>query len=299
MNIKESAGRCLAKAAAWCRARRRRILIALAVLAALWVLIHPRGCETFLVYGVDQYGSLDENGRSDAMMLVRLDHGRRRVYAVSLARDMLLEGERGGLEKINVLVRKDPEEGGSRLTDAIARNFGVQLDGWFRVNFSSLVSIVDAMDGVTLELTAEEVRYVNAHAGIWPGYPLSEGACRLCGGQALAYVRCRSLDSDLGRGRRQSLFAQAVVSRLRRLPPWRIVSLYRAMGHAWRSSLSPVQQAGLVLRGLFARRYRVERLQLPFEGYFRYGKSEHGVSGILLDFEDNRRLLQEAFGGSL
>ncbi len=281
--------------------RRRRLLrrlltaaalLALAALAALFAL-RPRGQETYLVYGVDQYGSLDESGRSDAMMLVRLDHGRRRIFAVSMARDMLIDNGRGARTKINTLVRKESGEGGDILSEAVARNFGVQPDGWFRVNFSSLVSVVDALGGVTVTLSAEEARYVDREAGYWPGYPLREGECRLCGGQALWFARCRHLDSDLGRGERQSRLAAALVSELRRMNPLRIRSLYESMNHAWRSSLPAAEQAKLVFRALFARRYAVTRLQLPFEGAWRYGKA-NDVSGVLPDLEENRRLLEEA-----
>lgn len=275
----------------------RRVVPLLLVLAALLLILllilRPRGQETYLVYGVDQYGSLDESGRSDAMMLVRLDHDHRRIYAVSMARDMLIDNGHGGRTKINTIIRKESEDGNAALCRAVSDNFGVPVDGWFRINFSSLVSIVDALGGVSVELSAEEARYIDKTAGLWPGYPLSEGVCRLCGGQALWFARCRKLDSDLGRGQRQSRLAAALVSEIRRTGIRSIYSLYESMNHAWRASLSPAQQAKLVFRALFARRYRVTQLSLPFEGTFRYGEAS-GTSGILPNLEKNRELLQSA-----
>ncbi|MBR1408437.1 MAG: LCP family protein [Clostridia bacterium] len=269
------------------------LAVILLLLFVIFVLLRPRGQETYLVYGVDQYGSLDESGRSDAMMLVRIDHTHRRIYAVSMARDMLIDNGRGGRTKINTIIRKESEDGSQALIDAIAQNFGVTADGWFRINFSSLVSIVDAMGGVNVTLSAEEAHYIDKNAGLWPGYPLSEGECRLCGGQALWFARCRKLDSDLGRGQRQSRLAAALVREIRRTGIRNIVGLYRSMNHAWRSSLPAAEQAKLVVRALYARRYTVRQLSLPFEDTFRYG-SASGIDGILPNLEKNRELLAAA-----
>ena len=277
----------------WLRCISTVLGAVLLLLFVILILFRPRGQETYLIYGVDQYGSLDESGRSDAMMLVRIDHTHRRIYAVSMARDMLIDNGHGGRTKINTIIRKESEDGSQALIDAIAQNFGVTADGWFRINFSSLVSIVDAMGGVTVTLSAEEAHYIDKNAGLWPGYPLAEGECRLCGGQALWFARCRKLDSDLGRGQRQSRLAAALVREIRHTGIHNIVGLYRSMNHAWRSSLSAGEQAKLVVRALYARRYTVKQISLPFEDTFRYG-SASGIDGILPNLEKNRELLAAA-----
>ena len=274
------------------KALRILAIVLLAVLL-LTLVFRPRGRHLYLVYGVDQYGSLQESGRSDAMMLVQLDHTRGTLTMVSMARDMIVEGERGQV-KLNTIIRSDQENGPERLLDAIERNFGVRPEGWFRINFSSLVSMVDALGGVTVPLTAEEVSYINRTAGHWEGYPLTEGKSRLNGAQALTYVRCRHLDNDLGRGQRQSTFAQAAASELRHLTPKKVWNLFQTMKHAWVSSLSATEQAGLVWQALWSRYARPVRLALPFEGTWRYGNSKNGTPGLLLDLEENRRLLLEA-----
>ncbi len=269
------------------------LLAALLLGLGLYLLLLPRGRETYLVYGVDAYGSLNDGGRSDAMMLVRLDHGKRTVTVVSFARDLIVDNGRGAKTKLNTLVRKDEENGGQLLSQTLERNFGVGAEGWFRVNFSSLVSIVDALGGVSLTLTAEEARYIDRAAGLYPGYPLGEGECRLCGGQALWYARCRALDSDLGRIDRQTRLAEAMTRALSGMRIREAYDLYESMNHAWRSSLAPAEQARLALRALFARRYAIHRLSVPFEGTYRYGEAG-GVAGILPDPDMNRRLLEAA-----
>ena len=73
------------------RHRALRILLcALLVLALLLFLLHPRGTKTFLILGIDNYGSLDVDGRSDVMMLVQIDFTHTDITTVTFARDMII-----------------------------------------------------------------------------------------------------------------------------------------------------------------------------------------------------------------
>ncbi|MFR5796981.1 MAG: hypothetical protein ACLUI3_16595 [Christensenellales bacterium] len=54
------------------------MLAAAVILLALVLICHPHGTKTFLIMGIDNYGSLNDSGRSDVMMLVQVgfDSGR-------------------------------------------------------------------------------------------------------------------------------------------------------------------------------------------------------------------------------
>ena len=269
--------------------KARVALIALAAVAVLLFVLHPRGTRTYLVLGMDNYGSLEETGRSDVMMLVQIDFTRSRIYAATFARDLMVKREDGRDVKLNTIVRNQDEEA---LVDAIERNFGVRADGWFRVNFTSVIELVDALGGAQVELTAEEVRYLNRGVGIYPSNPLEEGVCRLNGAQALAYARCRKLDNDFGRGARQSKLLEALVKQTRRLSVAKIAGVYNSLNHAWRSSLSGGQQAMLLARALWLRGAKVVRIGVPFEGTYRYGAD----AGVVAKLDVNREMLLEALG---
>ena len=73
-----------------CFSRHRALLFALIALFLLLLLLHPRGTKTYLILGIDNYGSLDVNGRSDVMMLVQIDFTRTNVTTVTFARDMVI-----------------------------------------------------------------------------------------------------------------------------------------------------------------------------------------------------------------
>lgn len=282
------------KAKAYCKAHKiaRVALIAAAVLIVLVLLLHPKGTKTFLVMGMDNYGSLDDIGRNDVTMLVQIDFTRAKIDAVTFARDMFIENERGGLNKINTIVRANDEE---TLVKRLEDNFGLEIDGWFRVNFSSVFQLVDAIGGVEIELTSQEANYVDRTAGKYPEYPLSEGVCRLNGPQALTYARCRKLDNDLGRGVRQGKLMKAMVAQTKHLTVMRIVNVFNSLKHAWRSSLSAGEQVSLLGQAVWLRGASLNHIGMPFEGHWRFGEA-YGTSGVVADLEENRTLLREALG---
>ena len=264
-------------------------LCALLLAGLLLLALRPHGAKTLLVMGMDNYGSLDDIGRSDVMLLVRLDFDRRTIYAATFARDMLVKNENGRDVKINTIVRSRDEDA---LAAAIERNFGVQVDGWFRVNFTSVIQLVDALGGAQVELTAKEARYIDRTAGAYPDSPLFEGLCTLNGAQALAYARCRALDNDFGRGERQGKLVAGLVASAKRLSAAKIVSVYTDLNHAWRSSLGASGQLALLYDALWLRGAKVERIGVPFEGTYRYGES----SSVVANLATNRERLLEALG---
>ena len=270
--------------------RKKRIFILLLLIILLYAALRPWGKKTFLLIGMDNYGSLNDTGRSDVMMAVQLDFTRKKITAVTFARDILLNVDNRDL-KINTIVRSRGEEG---LVNALEESFGMSINGWFRLNFSSLVSIIDAVGGVPVQISEQEAKYITHEAGLYPANPLSEGDCLLNGAQSLSFVRCRKLDNDLGRGNRQSRLVSGLVKKSRSISISEMISLFREMNHAWRTSLSMPQQIRLLSQVLFLRGAHVERVGIPFEGMFHYGDSSTGDNGILLYLEKNRSLLHEA-----
>lgn len=260
--------------------------------ALLLAILHPSGTKTFLVIGMDNYGSLNETGRSDVTMLVQVDFTDADISVVTFARDLFLENEKGGLTKINTIVKSRAEDG---LAGLLEKNFGVEIDGWFRVNFTSVIELVDAIGGAKVELTEQEARYINRTVGRYDTHPLGEGECQLNGAQALAYARCRKLDNDLGRGARQGKLMAAMVAQTKQLTVKNVVDVFNSLKHAWHSSLSASEQVSLLSQAVWLRGADVERIVMPLEGHWRYGEA-YGVSGVVADLEANRTLLREMLG---
>lgn len=276
---------------------RHRVLSVVAaalliVLAAL-TLLHPRGTQTYLVLGMDNYGSLDETGRSDVMMLVQLDFSRSHITSVTFARDMFITADNGREAKINAIVRMHGEDS---LVASLENDFDLEIDGWFRVNFTTVIELVDALGGARVELTDKEASYITRDVGYYDEYPLSGGECLLNGAQALSYARCRQLDNDMGRGQRQSKLLSGMVESVRHMTLSRIADVFDSLKHAWRSSLSASEQVALLAQVVWLRGAEVTTIGMPFEGTWRYGNSQNGDNGVLIKLEENTRLLHEALG---
>ena len=270
------------------------LLCALCILLILMLLLHPQGTKTYLILGMDNYDSLDStNGRSDVTMLVQIDFSRSQIKTVSFARDMFLKNERDRDAKLNMLIRSGTEE---TIVETIERNFGVSIDGWFRVNFASVILLVDALGGADVELTSAEANYIDRQIGEYSDHPLSEGICHLNGEQALTYARCRKLDNDIGRGARQGKLLSAMVAQTKKLTIAKLVGVYHSLKDMWRSSLSAGEQVRLFSQAIWLRGAKVEAYGVPFEGHWWYGDSDSGISGVVPNLPENRRLLLEALG---
>ena len=259
-------------------------------LLLLFVILAPHGKKNYLFIGMDNYGSLNETGRSDTMLLIHLDFDSHKIGLVTFARDLLLDYKNSDT-KINTIIRFGGEDG---LVSTIEDSFDLHVDGWFRINFSSLVSIIEEIGGVTVELTDAEAKYIDHSIGVYPENPLSEGPCRLNGGQALSYVRCRRLDNDFGRGNRQSKLVKALIKESRSMGIRRIIDLYNNMKHAWRSNLTDTEQFRLLCSCIFLRHAEVTRVGIPFEHMYQYKTSSTGDNGVAINLEKTVQALHES-----
>lgn len=284
--IKRGAG----KALAFLRAHRlARIAAYIALACVLFIFIfHPRGTKSFLVLGMDNYGSLNETGRSDVMMLVQVDFSRAEISTVTFARDMFIPDVNGRTQRINAIVRQSDE---NALVQALENAFKLDIDGWFRVNFTTVIELVDAIGGVHIDLSEKEAKYIDKNAGKYPDYPMSEGVCHLNGGQALTFARCRKLDNDIGRGQRQNRLMAAMVAQTKRMTIKNVIDVFQSLKHAWTSSLSAAEQVQLVGSALWLRGAHVNSIGVPFDGQWKYRDS-----GVELFWDKNIQMLHEALG---
>jgi len=252
--------------------------------------------EHYLLIGTDGWGGKRVSSmRSDAIILATLDYGRDRIIFTSFARDSIVKPSyRKGTVKLNTLVRS--EEGEQALVNYIEETYGVPISGRFIIDFSGTVDVINAIGGIEIELSQQEVDYVNHHAGYYEGYPLSEGISRLNGGQALYYMRCRSLDNDFGRQGRQGKVLRAMVSKLSAITPVRALMLVDDVLGMYRTDLPFGAQFELAIKALALRKAQVQTHSLPAEGTYRYGKDSHGTSGLEFNLEANQMLLAGMLG---
>lgn len=160
--------------------------------------------QTYCFFGLDTR-TPDDRGRSDVIMLIRVNKETENIKVVSVYRDTLMD--MGGLIKCNSAY----EYGGPFYAmDMLEKNLDLDIDGYVSAEFLSVINMIDALGGVNLDLTDEEVRYSNQYISemnelYHKDSPLLEpGKQKLNGVQAVGYSRVRYTEGwDYKRTERQ------------------------------------------------------------------------------------------------
>jgi polyisoprenyl-teichoic acid--peptidoglycan teichoic acid transferase len=178
--------------------------------------------ETILLIGSDKrarQAGIDSLSppHSDTLMLVRLDPRAPATTMLSIPRDLKVRIDlpRGGasVQKINAAYAI----GGPRLTvETVKRVIGVQINHVVDVNFRGFRDAVDTLGCVYADV---DHRYYNDNSTALPGQgyatiDIQPGYQKLCGQDALDYVRYRHTDTDIVRAARQQDFLRQAKQQL-------------------------------------------------------------------------------------
>ncbi len=165
--------------------------------------------QTILVLGSDRRFVDKQNkvpARSDTMILIRLDPSKGATAVMSIPRDLRVDVPGNGRSKINAAY----ELGGPKLAVKTVRQLlGIPINHVVNINFGGFQRAVDRLGCVFLDV---DRRYFNDNmppAGGGDPYAVIDvdaGYQRLCGEDALSFVRFRHLDNDLVRASRQQDF---------------------------------------------------------------------------------------------
>jgi LCP family protein required for cell wall assembly len=180
----------------------------------------PGKAQTLLLVGSDhRFGDAGSDARSDTLMLVRLDPNQGVVSVLSVPRDLAVQIPGRGLAKINEAYSL----GGLDLTTRTIKTLLSTPGQPFRVNHAvatTFPGFVQAIDHLHCVYVDVDRRYYHSNAGLpvsqrWSEIDLRAGYQRLCGNDALSYVRFRHQDNDLVRAARQQGFLRAAKDQLR------------------------------------------------------------------------------------
>lgn len=179
--------------------------------------------QTFLILGSDRrFDEIKENNpalkkdvpaRSDTMMLLRLDPDAEATSILSLPRDLKVEIPGYGTDKLNASY----SYGGPTLTVKTIKEFtGIDINHVININFGGFREVINAIGCVYVDV---DRRYYNSNDGKPIGLRYAEididpGYQKLCGTDALDYVRFRHLDSDIVRAARQQAFLRQAKDQL-------------------------------------------------------------------------------------
>ncbi|WP_276934763.1 LCP family protein [Faecalibaculum rodentium] len=172
---------------------------------------------TVLISGNDSYGSLNENSRSDVNMLLTIDPRTQVVLITSIPRDSYLtmscKKDETACSSVDDKLTHTGLYGVGTTESTIEDYLGIEINYTVRVNFSSLVNLVDAMGGIDVEIPEGlevDTFYANGTEGVKAGWNHLEGE------RALAFARERHAyqDGDNQRIRNQQQVMRALIDKI-------------------------------------------------------------------------------------
>lgn len=172
---------------------------------------------TVLISGNDSYGSLNENSRSDVNMLLTINPRTQVVLITSIPRDAYLvmscKKDETACSPVDDKLTHTGLYGVGTTESTIEDYLGIEINYTVRVNFSSLVNLVDAMGGIDVEIPEGlevDTFYANGTEGVKAGWNHLEGE------RALAFARERHAyqDGDNQRIRNQQQVMRALIDKI-------------------------------------------------------------------------------------
>lgn len=169
--------------------------------------------ETFTVYisGIDVFGAIETNSRSDVNILATVNPTTHQVLLVTTPRDYYVEipdisnGQKDKLTHAGIY-------GVDASVKTLEQLYDTEIDFYARVNFTSLIEIVDALGGVDVE--SEYAFTTSYESGLVMN--VQQGTNHFNGKQALAFSRERLNvpGGDNQRGKDQQAVITAMIKKM-------------------------------------------------------------------------------------
>ncbi len=164
------------------------------------------------ISGIDTYGKITSVSRSDVNMLVTINPKSHKILLTSIPRDYYVK-----LNGISTTYKDKLTHAGIHGIDTSVKTVEDLLDTdinyYAKVNFTSLISLVDTLGGITVNNDKEFRAYYIEDEVI--NYYFKKGEINLNGKQALAYSRERkSLPlGDIERNKHQAQVLEAIINK--------------------------------------------------------------------------------------
>ena len=248
-----------------------------------------------LVMGIDRVPDIPKNspevfaGRSDTMLLVRLDPNDKTVRMLSIPRDTQVEIPGVGMDKIN---DANVEGGPALAARVISRTLNdVPIDRYLRITTEAFREMVDLVGGVEV-FVPFPMQYTDFTQNL--KIDLKEGWQTLNGDQAEQFARFRNDNKgDIGRVQRQQALLKALRQRLSNptvIP--RLPQAIRIMQQYIDTNLSREELLAIVGFGMNLEADAVKMVLLP--GRFSNPK-EYTASYWIMDSIGRDRVMSQYF----
>ncbi|UFH65487.1 LCP family protein [Clostridium cadaveris] len=158
---------------------------------------------SILLLGLDR-----EEHATDVNMVLTLDDDNKEIRLLSILRDSYIYYGEDKTNKLNYAINYG---GVTNSIKTVNENYGTEIRDYILIDFDGVMNLVDAMGGVNVNLTSEEIPYIS------PNKNLKSGNNVLSGKQALSYSRIRRIGTDFQRTQRQRNVINAMYSKVKSL----------------------------------------------------------------------------------
>ena len=246
------------------------------------------GIINIALYGVDSDAG-QFSGRSDAIMICSVNADTGKIKLISIARDTYVSVPGYYNTKINHAYAY----GGAELAvQTLNENFGMDVTDYVTENFDSLADIIDAMGGVTIDVTEEERYQINVY--LRRGAALAEtGMVNLNGPQAVSYSRIRKIDSDNMRASRQREVLAALFDKALEINPLSYPAYVRRFSPMVETSLTNDEILKIAKVGLKGSSLSLEQAAFPNDYIQSGGQTINGGWYYVYDLDQATDMLQQ------
>lgn len=252
-----------------------------------------------LLIGTDARNKTDR-GRADTIVLASINTKEEKIFLTSFLRDIYVTIPGVGSNRLNAAYVYG---GASLLIKTIEQNFGVKIDNYMKTDFFSFIDIIDSVGTVDLEVTAEEISYMNRYirevnqlSGIdKKDGQLDEadaGLIEMNGKQALAYARLRKVGSDFARTDRQRKVLMQVAKKLKKMSRGEQMQVLRDAMPNVVTDITEDEFKAMILNSSEYMSYQIKCMTVPVNGSWKFVTIK-GMAVIGIDFDKNIKAIEE------
>lgn len=125
--------------------------------------VSTTGYFNIMLFGVDARDQTDsyDSSLSDVIMVVSINQDTKKVKIASIYRDTYLQDKK--TQKFDKITHAFLKGGPSLSMSTINRNLDLDITDYVAINFKVVIDVVDAVGGVTVDISKDEAHWINAY----------------------------------------------------------------------------------------------------------------------------------------
>jgi len=251
-----------------------------------------------LLIGQDRRPNETDRARADSIILMNLNKDTGNIKLISFMRDLYVSIPGYKDNRLNAAYKYG---GAALLNQTLEENFGIQIDANIEVDFSGFKEIIDAVGGIDMFISQDEIPIMNGYIKDINlqtlqadniNQILEEGIQHLNGTQALAYARIRYVgNGDFERTNRQRKILLQIAKKATDMDLLQLISLYKKICPYFATTLSESQILSLVSMAFKMDIKNISTYNIPENASYTSAR-KRGMDVLVPDLEICQEVLQ-------